>query len=97
VFGTSFREVILLNCFTYEFVLSGSWNFWNWHSNIHRRDVEILHTHEIIFSTIDKPKLLAQVRLRMPLLVLFMWFAFGLKINDIPCYLSLNVCSHYCL
>jgi hypothetical protein len=27
VFGTSFREVILLNCFTYEFVLSGSWNF----------------------------------------------------------------------
>ncbi|XP_066344915.1 serine/threonine-protein kinase STY8-like isoform X1 [Miscanthus floridulus] len=26
-----------------------------------RRDVEILHIHEIIFSTIDKPKLLAQL------------------------------------
>jgi len=85
VFGTSFREIILLNCLTYEF-LAGSWNFWNWHSDIHRRDVEILHIHEIIFSTIDKPKLLAQVRLRTPILVLFMWLAFGLKINDIPCY-----------
>jgi hypothetical protein len=66
VCGPSFWEIILLNCLTYEF-LAGSWNFWNWHSNIHRGDVEILHVHEIIFSTIDKPKLLAQVRLRTPI------------------------------
>jgi hypothetical protein len=29
--------------------------------------------------------------------VLFMWFPFGLKINDIPSSLGLNVCPRYCL
>ena len=80
VFWTSLLEIILLNCLRYVFVLSGSWHCQNWHSNIHRRDKGIRRTHEIIFSTNDKPKLLTEVRLRTPIHVLcglgFRWMTF---------------------
>jgi hypothetical protein len=75
-------EIILLNCSRYVFVLFGSWHCQNWHSNIHRRDTGFRRIHEIIFSTIDKTKLLAEVRLRTPIHVLcgfclgFRWMTF---------------------
>ena len=74
--------IIILNCLRYVFVSSGSWHCCNRHSNIHRRDKGIRRTHEIIFSTNDKPKLLTEVRLRTPIHVLcgfclgFRWMNF---------------------
>lgn len=83
------------NCLTCGFVLSHSWHSRNWHSNIHSRDVGILQLHEIIVSTIDRPKLLSQVRLRAPSGYCSFHFNSRYKWLSIL-VLGLNFCSHCC-